>query len=162
VSQQKSEYEVVNEFSNFAHQIVDKYPEVFYGINVDKIRCVKIVNKNRSDKAKSLWKLQGVKMPMLLDCPYSYYVTIYSMDWDIFTEKQKYLLVAQILFGVSNNKDDEGKVISFDSHDYAVMQRTFEKQGIDYLENPSSPHIINDDIEWISSFKPQIGENKGD
>jgi len=67
----KPEYEVVNEFSLLANKIIDKYPDVFYGIMVDKIRCVKIINKERPEGKNKLWELLAVKMPIRLDCPYA-------------------------------------------------------------------------------------------
>jgi hypothetical protein len=50
MAKERPMYEVVDEFIVKASQIVEKYPTVFYGVNVDGIRCVKIVNKDRPEK----------------------------------------------------------------------------------------------------------------
>jgi len=148
----KPEFEIEEEFSQLAHQIVDKYPEAFHTIDVDKIRCAKIINKTRPEKTDSLWKLMAVKMPIRLDCPFAWYVTIFASDWDAMAETQKLLLISQVLFAIPGGEDSEGKVNTFDSKDFSVMQRTFKT--IDYLEDPSMPNIIERDIEWVTSYQP--------
>ena len=147
MAKEKPEYEVVEEFAVMANQIVEKYPEEFYGVEVDKVCCVKITNKDRSEKKPSLWALTAVKMPMLLHCPYGWYVTLHSADWDSLSEKHQLLLVSQILCGLPTDEAGEGKVNSFDSKDYKLMQRTFKT--IDYLDDPNVPHILEEDVSWV-------------
>lgn len=144
----KPAYEVVEDFGKMSIQIVEKYPEIFHGVDVNEIRCVKIINKERSSTSQtSLWKLSAVKMPMRLDCPYGWYVTLYSSDWDAMDEKHQLLLVAEVLNGIPTDADSEGKVNGFDSKGYKIMQRTFKT--IDYLEEPNVPHILDEDVNWI-------------
>ena len=154
----KPEYEIEEEFTQLAHQIVDKYPEAFNSLDVDKIRCAKIVNKQRPDKSTHLWKLQAVGMPIRLDCPFAWYVTLHSSDWDSLGETHKLLLVSQVLFAIPTGDDSEGKVNSFDSKDFSIMQRTFST--IDYLQDPSMPNIIEEDITWVTTYQPKEEEAK--
>jgi len=143
----KPEYEVVEEFGRMANRIVAKYPDLFYGVNVDEIRCVKIINKSRPVTKNTLWQLEAVKMPIRLDCRFGWYITLFADDWDEMDERHKLLLVAEILHGVPTNKEDEGKVNSFDTKGYATMFRTFKT--IDYLSESNVPHILKEDVNWV-------------
>jgi hypothetical protein len=96
MAKDKPNYEVVDEFNDLASQLIVKYPTEFYGKDVDKIRCVKITNKPYV-KGKKRYELMAVKMPVLLDAPYSWYVTVFGDDWDTFTKTQKLLMIAEIL-----------------------------------------------------------------
>jgi len=151
MSQIKPEYEEVKEFANLAKQIVDRYPDVFYGIDVDTIKCVSIVNKDRSDKKDQLWQLQGVLMPIKMDCSYSYYVVIYSSDWDEMDENHKLLMISEVLCGIPKDAEHEGKINSMDSKGYKIMHRTFN--SIDYLQEAEVPNILREDIKWKTSAK---------
>ena len=142
----KPDYEVVNEFETLANQIVEKYPEVFHGVEVDKIRCVKITNKDRPPTKDCSWQLMAVKMPIRLDCAYAWYIVVYASDWDPMDERHKLLLVAEILNGVPKSDDEEGKVNPFDAKGFKLMFRTFK--SIDYMTEDNVPHLIDDDIEW--------------
>ena len=143
----KREYEVVDEFRDLARQIVEKYDSVFYGINVDKLQCVKIVNKDRPEKTDKLWENLAVKMPVLLDCPYSWYITVFGSDWDAYDMPHKLALISQVLFSIPTDQESEGKLNTFDSKDYKVMQRTFGT--IDYMDDPNIPNILEEDVDWV-------------
>jgi hypothetical protein len=149
MAKEKPQYEVNEEFNSMAVKIVEKYPEQFYGIDIDKICCVNIMNKERSESKKIPWKLEAVKMPVALHCPYGWYVILYSSDWDSFNDSQKLLLVAEVLHGVPRDESDEGMVVPMDVKGFGSMFRTFKT--IDYLDNPASPNILVEDIEWINS-----------
>jgi len=145
MAQIKAEYEIVDEFTKHANGLKTKFPEVFDGIDVDKIKCVSIVNKERTQKKKKLWTILPVKMPIKMDCPYSYYVVIYENDWDELNEKMRLLLVADVLQSIPTD-EDEGKVLSPDMHEFSVMLRTF---GVDFMDNESRvPHLMKDKVVW--------------
>lgn len=147
MAKERPEYEVNNEFNTMANQIVAKYADPFYGVKVDQICCVNIVNKERPEGKKLVWKLEAVKMPMALDCAYGWYVTLYSTDWDSYSKAQKLLLVAEILNGVPKDDADDGKVIPMDTKGFSTMYRTFK--GIDYMDDPNVPNILDEDVKWI-------------
>ena len=149
MAKEKPVYEVNEEFNSMAVQVVEKYPEQFYGINVDQICCVNVVNKERPEGKRSLWKLDAVKMPIALHCTYKWYVTLHQNDWDSFNDSQKLLLVAEVLHGVPKDETDEGKVIPMDIKGYGSMFRTFNT--IDYLDDSNVPNILDKDIEWVNS-----------
>ena len=147
MAQDKPIYEAVDEFPLLAAALVEKYPQVFYGIEVNKLRCVKVTNKDRKDD-KKLYEVLAVKMPVLMDAPYGWYVTVWHNFWDGFTENQKLLLIADALQHVPSNPiEDEGKVVPCDVKAHSTMVRTFK--GIDYLDDPDIPHLLKEDIEWV-------------
>jgi hypothetical protein len=149
MAKERKEYEVVNEFRGLARQIIDKYPQQFYGVEIDKVQCVKIVNKERPEKHTKLFSNTAVKMPIALDAPYLWYITVFDSDWKILSDKHKLLLVAEILCSIPTGEEETGKVNAFDSKGYKLMQRTFK--GIDYMDSPSVPHILNEDINWVQT-----------
>jgi hypothetical protein len=148
MAQEKPEYEVNDEFNTMATQIVEKYPEKFNNIDVGKVCCVNLTNKNRKDKDGSverIWKIMPVKMPIAMHCTYSWYVVIYSHDWEDLSEKHKLALVADVLHGFPNEIDNEGKVNPCDTKGYLSIFKTI---GIDYLDDPDIPHILEKEVEW--------------
>jgi hypothetical protein len=149
MAQDKPIYEAVEEFPQLATSLVEKYPEVFYGVDINKIRCVKVTNKDRKPE-KKLFEVLAVKMPILMDAPYGWYLTVWHNFWDGFTENQKLLLIADALHHIpSNPVEDEGKVVPCDVKAHSTMVRTFK--GIDYLDDSTIPHLLNDNVEWITS-----------
>lgn len=160
MAQDRPEYEVVDEFNNWANQIVKKYPQVFYGVDVNRIRCVKITNKTRPEKREKMWELVAVKMPVLMDCIYSYYVVLYSSDWDALPENLQLLLIAEILHGLPKDDNSEGKVIPPDTKGYGTMFRTFK--SIDYMEDSAAPHLLKENINWVTNKNDESQEQEVD
>ena len=62
-------------------------------------------------------------------------------------EKHKLALVADVLHGLPNEIDNEGKVNPCDTKGYHAIFKTL---GIDYLNDPNIPHLLNDNIKWES------------
>ena len=150
MAQEKPNYEVNDEFNTMARQIVEKYPEKFDNIEVSKVCCVNLTNKTRKEKdgdGERIWKLQAVKMPVALHCSFGWYVILHSHDWEDFSEKHKLALVSDVLHGLPNEVDNDGKVNPCDTKGYRSIFKTL---GLDYLNDPSIPHILNDDIKWKS------------
>ena len=138
------EFEVVHEFATLAHGLQERHPEIFDGIDIDKIRCVSITNKERGKKRRKLWGILPVKNPIRMDCPYTYYVIVYNKDWVELNEKMRLMMVADVLQSVP--AEDDGKVLQPDMKEFSVMLRTF---GVDFMENESRiPHLLNDKINW--------------
>lgn len=140
----KPVYERLDEYTSLAQQIVNKYPAQFGTVNLDKITCVQITNNERPEKKDKLWEVKNVVPPVSLDCPYTFYVIVYGSDWHSMDKKHKLLLICETLQAMTDT--DEGKVNTFDSHGYKIMQRTFG--GIDYLVQDDVPDILEDKIIW--------------
>ncbi len=148
MAQIKPEYEVLDEFTDLAKEILKKYTDQFYGVDLNVIKAVAITNKERPQSSVKLWDLKAVPMPIRMDCKYAYYVILYSEDWDSLEKKHKLLLICQILCAIPIDEDgevDEGKVKPFDMKDFATMLRTF---GTDYLTKDDVPDVLFDQIEW--------------
>lgn len=148
MAQDKPEYDINSEFNSMATKIAEKYPEKFDNIKVGRVCCVNITNKTRKEKegnGERIWKLQAVKMPIALHNPYGWYVILYSEDWDDMGEKHKLALVADVLHGLPTDVDNEGKVNPYDTKGFHSIFKTL---GMDYLDDPDIPHILNDDIKW--------------
>ena len=143
----KPEYEIVEEYSNIASLLIAKYPDVFSNVDVKKIRCVAITNKERTER-KKIWEVKAVPMPIKMDCPYGWYVIIYLNDWVEMTEKRKQYLVASSMCAIPE-EEQEGKVFPPDLKDYSVMVRTL---GVDYMEKPDDElrDIIKENIKWVN------------
>ena len=142
--QLKKEYDEIQEFSDIASALVERYPNVFGGIDVSKICCVAIMNKTRPDSRPKLWEVLAVKMPVLMHCPYCWYVTIYNNDWVELPENLRQALVAEALQAIPRSLEEEGKVVAPDAKYYNAMLRTF---GPDYIENPEFPNLLKDEVE---------------
>jgi hypothetical protein len=140
----KPEFEIVDEFAKHAKGLKNKYPEIFDGIDVDKLKCVSITNKERSQGKKKLWTVLPVKQPIRMDCPFSHYIIMFASDWEELNDKMRLLLVADVLQSIPTD-DDEGKTISPDMHEFAVMVRTF---GADFMDNEKVPHLLDDKVDW--------------
>lgn len=151
MAKEKPEYQENTEFNSMAVSIAEKYPEKFHGIEVDKICCVNIVNKDNpkrkeddivADVGDRCWKTIAVKAPMSLHCPYEYYVILYSTDWDELGEKHKLALCAEVL----HSFDGEEKTVR--PCDIKGYHSIFNTLGLDFLSNPDIPHLLKENVIW--------------
>jgi hypothetical protein len=145
MAQSKKEYEALDEFQDLAKKITDKYPDIFFDVEIDEVRAVAITNKQRPQTRDNLWEIMPVKQPVRMDCKYGWYVVVHLSDWDALDERQKKLLVANALCALPEGDDKEGKTVPPDYKDYGLMLRTF---GVDYLTNDDSPDILSTDVDW--------------
>lgn len=148
MAQSQKEFEALDEFEDLAKKIAEKYPEVFYEVDVEEIRCVAITNKSKPEKKDSLWEVVPVKQPVRMDCKYGWYIIVYLSEWNSLTEKQKKLLVADAMCALPKGDEKDGKVEHPDYKDYAVMLRTF---GVDYIFNDDAPDLLDTDVQWVVS-----------
>jgi len=87
------------EFNSMVSEIVQKYPEKYKAITINRICGVKWITNEKSP-TEAVWKLEKVKMPMALHCPYDWYVTFRSADWDSWDEKEKLAMVVNVMEGL--------------------------------------------------------------
>jgi len=142
------EYEEATEFKMLAKEIVKKHDVKFAGIDLELIKAVMIVNKDRSESNDKYYDIITVKEPVRSDCPFAFYIVIYQSDWEGFDKKHKLLLISKALCAIPLDSDgemEEGCVNSPDMKDFATMLRTF---GPDYLIKDDVPDILLDDIKW--------------
>jgi len=147
MAQKKAQFEIVEEFETMTEKLIKKFPDVFGNIPISKIRCVAIMNKNRSSSTKKKWAVKPVPDPIRLDCPYYYYIIVHHKDWASLPEAKQYLLLMDALQAIPVDQDDidKGKLTAPDLSMYGVMARTF---GVDFMDD-SDIHPLNDIFKWI-------------
>lgn len=146
MAQPKPEYEALDEFGPLAQAIVQKYPERFGNLDLSKIKAVVITNKEKPDDPDKVCDPIPVKMPVRMDCPFSYYLVFWASDWAERSEERKLLAVAKALRQIPADETEEGKVLTPDMKDFADMVLTF---GPDYLNKENPPHLLRDSIKWV-------------
>lgn len=135
-------YEELPEFVEIMEKIIDLYPNVFPNIAPDEVAAIKIINKERPEKKSQVWELKPVVPPITLFCPKKYFVTLFSSDWDAFSQEHKAAVVADVLMSMD---PEEGKTIPFDTKDHGAILRTL---GIDYMNEAEIPNILGGNVEW--------------
>lgn len=136
------QYEELDEFMEIAHKLIERYPDVFSGIDAARIGCVSITNKERDEK-KPRFDIKTAVPPISMYTTKEYVIVVYLNDWSAMAEKHKALLVADAIRSIS--PEGQGKKVPFDMKDHSLMLRTF---GVDYLENPTVPDLLRDNISW--------------
>ena len=148
MAQTKPEYERLDEYKELAAKIIDRYPDRFYGIELDRIQAYMITNKESKEDSQKLFEVHAVKMPILLDSKCSHYVVVYSNDWLSMEEAHKLLLIAQTLCAIPLDENGQmvmEKVNTFNMKDFSPMLRTF---GTDYLIRDNVPNLLQEEVAW--------------
>ena len=143
MSQTKAEYAELPEFLDIARKLIKKHPDVFGPVDVSLIQCVAIMNKPRKEEAQEI-KIVSVPMPIRMNCPYAYYITLHNEDWVDRDEVHRQYLVAEALMYI--DPEEEGKIRKPDAQYFNVMLRTF---GPDHQEKPVLPDLLSETIKWV-------------
>jgi len=141
MAQVKPLYEELSEFGTIAAKLVEKFPDIYKGIDLDAIKAVAVNNKERSDKRRP-WEIIPAKDPLSMFCSCSYCVVVYLSDWVEMGEVVKNRLVADILFAIP---DDNQGINPFDLKGYSPMIKTF---GVDFLESEEGLNPLAEGFEW--------------
>ena len=142
----KPEYENLDEWNSLANSIAQKHPERFGGLDLAKIKAVVITNKDKPDDPDKVFDVVPVKMPVKMDCPFSYYVVYWTSDWATRDEEHKLVAVAKAMRAIPTDDKEEGKVFPPNMKDFSDLVLTL---GPDYLNKPKIPHLLRDNIKWI-------------
>ena len=137
-------YEELPEFIHLADQLIDRFPEMFGGIDLGRIAAFSITNKDRKDEAKPIWEVVSVKPPVSILCNKDYIINVFQNSYEALGEKHRTALVADALNAIST--EGKGKVNAKDLKEYAVMIRTL---GVDLMDNPDIPDLLNEDVDWV-------------
>ena len=143
MSQSKPHYEELPEFIDLAKRLLDLYPSVFPNIEADKLAAIQITNKERPPKRTQLWEIKPITAPITLFCSKTYFVTVFSKDWEGRCENARAAIVADVLFSIS--PDGEGKTVPFDKKDHSIMLRTL---GVDYADEDNIPDLLAGKVDW--------------
>lgn len=141
----KPVYEELAEFNEIAEKLLQLYPSVFPEVDSKQIAAVQIVNKVRPEKKNQMWELRPVVPPITLFCSKLYFITVYSSDWEAFSDNHKSAVVADVLLSIS--PEGEGKTVPFDKKDHSLILRTL---GVDYMETTDIPNLLNGKVNWRS------------
>lgn len=139
----KPEFSELPELIEILTKLLDLYPDIFPNIDPDTIAAVQITNKPRPESKKQVWELRPVGPPVTIFCPKRYFVTVYTSDWEVFSEEHKAAVVADVLLSIS--PDDDGKVVPFDKKDHSIILRTL---GVDYMNEGSIPNLLEGNVTW--------------
>jgi hypothetical protein len=142
----KDEYEELKELNDILPKVIEKYPEDFYGLDLDEVKCVAITNNQRSENQEELYRIVAVDMPIRMDCKYGWYAIVYKSDWDAMAVKTRNQLACKILCAIPFGDNVEGKINRPDFKDFGIMVRSL---GVDYFDRPDSPDPLAEDVKWV-------------
>ncbi len=105
-----------------AMDVIDKYDETFDGIDLTKMRFLRILGEPKGKTCK----VTSVGFPVNIDVPYLYYMEINDVKWKAMTEAQRNLTIFAGLFEVApGGMDPEsvnyGKKRKRDLEDYSEV-----------------------------------------
>lgn len=102
-----------SEAMNIAIKITDKFPNVFEGLDLAKIRFI----RKLSGTSKRVGELKACAFPYDIDCPYAYYIIVENSKWKEMSESQQVLSIMHLLYGIAPGGTDES------SSNYAKCRR---------------------------------------
>lgn len=100
---EQKQYIVNDEFNTIAISLIERYPNIYHSVNIQKVCCVNLITTEQSNNER-VWKLLKVKMPIVLHCQYDWYVIIGSNDWDSWSKKKKNYMAADVLICMNGMK----------------------------------------------------------
>lgn len=98
----KTECFTDEEVKKLAEEIVEKYQELFSGIDLSKIHFIRIKNK----KNRNIIELKNISFPYNLDINYAFYFLTYNKKWMMLNEEQKKIAVMNGLYGIQTGGTD--------------------------------------------------------
>ena len=118
----KKEWVEDSESQSIAMDILDKYSETFEGIDLAKIRFVRIMGNKKGKDVK----VHSVGFPMNIDCPYLYYIEIDDNKWKLMDDAKRNLTVFSGLYeiapgGLDPESMNYGKKRPMDIKDYSAV-----------------------------------------
>jgi len=96
IKMKKTECFTDEEVKKLAEEIVEKYQELFSGIDLSKIHFIRIKNK----KNRNIIELKNISFPYNLDINYAFYFLTYNKKWMMLNEEQKKIAVMNGLYGI--------------------------------------------------------------
>jgi hypothetical protein len=96
-------WELDTEAKMIAEKLIEKYPQLFRHIDVEKICFVRILNK----KSTIPTKVEGVKFPASIYCNNVYFVNVYNDCWATLETAHRNLAIAQALYSIHVNGFEE-------------------------------------------------------
>lgn len=118
----KDEWQEDSEAMSIAMDIVDKFEETFEGIDLTKIRFLRILNKKKGKEVK----VTSTSFPFNIDTPYLYYMEFDDEKWKVMDDAKRNLVVFSALYeiapgGMDSESSSYGKKRPLDIKDYAAV-----------------------------------------
>lgn len=118
----KMEWREDSEVMGIALQVVEHYSEIFDGLDLGKLRFLRILDK----KSPKEIEVKSVGFPFIIDNPYVYYLMVNNMRWKMLSTEQRQLAVFRALYTISPGGTDEsstgyGRKRKRDIEDYSVV-----------------------------------------
>lgn len=118
----KNEWQEDSEAMSIAMDIIDKFEETFAGIDLTKIRFLRILGKKNGKDVK----VTSVGFPMNIDIPYLYYMEFDDEKWKVMDDAKRNLTVFSGLYeiapgGMDSESSEYGKKRPLDIKDYAEV-----------------------------------------
>lgn len=118
----KMEWKEDAEVSGIALDLVEKYDEMFEGLDLSKLRFIRIMER----KAVNIVDVLGVGFPFNIDNNYVYYIMTNNLKWNLLTEEQKNLAVMDALYTIAPGGTDVtsinyGQKRKKDINDYSII-----------------------------------------
>lgn len=161
MSQNEKIYSKIDEAKEIIVGLCEKYPDVFWRINPDRVGVYGVENKERSKKCKKLCMLKAVKgvekaVFEEANIPTRHIIDIYWADWNQWSYAFKQCVIARELLKIS---EDAGKVINFDCQDFKIL---VDVLGYDWDSNPDKilPNLIDDDVEFNLELRPGLEDEE--
>lgn len=141
MTQHKPQWVEVEEFTNMAAKLVEKYPERFNEIDIDQIIAYACVNKDRPDGKNKPYDMTGINPPESFTNSKTYFVKMFNDVWER-TQPQKLALVFSALSRI--DPTSPGKVKPLDYSDQEEMVSNF---GANWHERGDLPDLLKSDVD---------------
>ena len=102
----KNEWQEDSEAMSIAMDVVEKYNETFDGIDLTKIRFLRVLGKKNGKACK----VTAAGWPLNIDVPYLYYMEIDDEKWKSMTDVQRNILVFRGLYEIAPGGMDSESV----------------------------------------------------
>ena len=82
--------------------ILEKFEDMFIGLDIKKIRFIRILDK----KSEKIVDVKGVGFPFNIDNNYVYYFMTNNLKWKLLNDQQKKLAVMNGLYSIADGGTD--------------------------------------------------------
>lgn len=105
-----------------AIKLVDRYPELFDGLDLSKVKFV----RNLAGGGNKVGEIKACVFPFDIDSPYAYYVVISNEKWKELSDAQRNLAIMHLIYSIAPGGTDESssgyaKCRKHDVKDYNVV-----------------------------------------
>lgn len=154
-------YERVESAEQTIKALCEKYPEILWRIRDGKIAVLGITNKDRSEKSKTLFKVNPVKgaqkaLNIIYHVPISYIIEIFWSDWNVWDANFREWIVLKALLTIS---EEDGKTIKPDCSDFRII---LDIVGVDWEKSTTLPSLTMSVVPFKKELMPAIEQDNSE